>query len=159
MDTETLLPEDQGVMRQQINFLDLFISHGVTALGRAVAVYHNGTAGSVPGRVKVIGVADVKGEMIAAFWIELFSVDGIESLWTLPVALIEFGSGVAGIVADMVVGKVLKTVVFQHPHLQGAAHFEDAHEDRQAELEPLCCQFFLHPGLSQGHEYLCFRHN
>src|SRR5690606_20226830 len=90
MNTKKRLSAYKRGMRKRINFVDVFIGHGVATYGDTFAVYHQGTAGSAVAPVIGIGVPQIEGKVILTPGIQVIGAHKVKPLGRLPIALSRF---------------------------------------------------------------------
>ena len=139
---KVLLPAEERLARQRIDFLDLFVSHGVAAARRAVAMHHQLGARAVPGAVKGVRIAGVEGEVVIGIRIHLPGRDRIEALGRLAVAFLHLGPEIARPAADRIGLQQREfAVAVLLPDLHLRFFLEDADQDRRILVHVLRIKF------------------
>ena len=124
MHLKTLLPPRQRRSDQTPDFVDLGVRHRKATDRRAAAVNHDQRAGAAVGLVEGIRKPKVERAMPGAIRIERRSIDRVEALRRLQVALLQFGAKPAGPAANGINREAMKHAIALHPQFQFEFSFE-----------------------------------
>ncbi len=127
----------QGGGAEGVYLFDYRVGHGETADREATAVDHDERAGAEVMKVVGVGETDVEGEVIGGGGMKVASVEGIETLGNLAVALGEFGAGLAGGGGDRIFAEQHESAIAPglHPEFESSFLFEGAEKYRITEAE------------------------
>ena len=129
---ERLLPAEERLARQRIDFLNLLVGHRVAAARRAIAVHHQFRAGVTPGAIIGVRETGIEGEIIIGSRIHLSRRDRIEALGRLAVAFLLLRTEIARPAADRVgLQQRVFAVASLFPDLHFRFFLKDAGEDRR----------------------------